>query len=239
MPADGISLLKKESMLTFEEIISVVKSAVSMGIDKLRITGGEPLVRKGIVDLVSMLGDIKGIKDMAMTTNGVLLGSFAADLKKAGLQRVNISLDTLDPIKYRIITRGGDINKVLSGIRAALAAELYPVKLNCVVSKSSAENDAEKIREFAFRMGLQVRFIRQMDLETGDFSIVEGGEGGNCRICNRLRLTADGMVKPCLFSEQEFSVRQLGAEQALLGALNAKPLKGCMNRTGSFYGIGG
>lgn len=239
MPADGIPLLKHEAILAFEEITSVVKTAVGMGIDKLRITGGEPLVRRGIVDLVTMLHDIKGINDMAMTTNGILLESFAAHLKKAGLQRVNISLDTIDPVKYGTITRGGDMNKVLSGIHAALDAGLHPVKLNCVVSQSSSEDDAEKIREFAFRMGLQVRFIRKMDLETGDFSIVEGGEGGNCRICNRLRLTADGMVKPCLFSEQEFSVRQLGAEQALLGALNAKPLKGCMNRTGSFYGIGG
>jgi cyclic pyranopterin phosphate synthase len=232
-------LLKKDAMLTFEEIISVVKTGVGIGIDKLRITGGEPLVRKGIVDLVSMLGEIKGIKDIAMTTNGILLESYAQELKKAGLQRVNISLDTIDPVKYRIITRGGDLNKVLAGIHAAQDAGLHPVKLNCVVSQSSAEDDAIKIREFGLRMGLQVRFIRKMDLETGDFSIVEGGEGGNCRICNRLRLTADGMVKPCLFSEQEFSVRLLGAEQALLGALNAKPLKGCMNRTGSFYGIGG
>jgi cyclic pyranopterin phosphate synthase len=186
-----------------------------------------------------MLRDIKGLNDMAMTTNGILLESYAVNLKKAGLQRVNISLDTIDPVKYNIITRGGNINKVLSGIQAAIDAGLNPVKLNCVVSQSSSEEDAVKIREFAFSMGLQVRFIRKMDLETGDFSIVEGGEGGNCRICNRLRLTADGMVKPCLFSEQEFSVRQLGAEQALLGALNAKPLKGCMNRTGSFYRIGG
>ena len=88
-------------------------------------------------------------------------------------------------------------------------------------------------------MDFQVRFIRQMDLETGEFGIVDGGEGGNCRICNRLRLTANGMVKPCLFSEQEFSVRELGAEQALIAALESKPLKGCVNRVGRFYNIGG
>ncbi len=108
-----------------------------------------------------------------------------------------------------------------------------------MVSGSSDEEDAGQVKEFALLKGLPVRFIRQMDLETGEFGIVEGGEGGNCRICNRLRLTANGMVKPCLFSEQEFSVRELGAEQALIAALESKPLKGCVNRIGQFYNIGG
>ena len=153
--------------------------------------------------------------------------------------RVNVSLDTLDPDKFNRLTRGGLIAHVLEGIRAAQSAGLNPVKINCVVFKSSDEEDARQVKEFALREGLEVRFIRQMDLETGEFGIVEGGEGGNCSICNRLRLTANGMVKPCLFNEQEFSVRLQGSQAALIQAVNSKPQQGCFNRTGSFYNIGG
>jgi len=239
MPEGGIQLLHHNDILTFEEIVSVIKAGVSLGIRKIRLTGGEPLVRKGIVDLVSMISAIEGIHDLGMTTNGMLLEEYAGMLKAAGLSRVNVSLDTLDPLRYRFITRGGDITRVLAGINAARAAGLDPVKINCVVTRSSDETDAASVKVFAKNEGLQVRFISQMDLESGEFGIVEGGEGGNCAICNRLRLTANGMLKPCLFSEQEFSVRELGPEQAFLSALHAKPLKGCFNRTGSFYGIGG
>lgn len=239
MPKEGIQLLKHEDILSFEEIVGVVKAAVNMGIDKIRLTGGEPLVRKGIVDLVAMIASVRGISDLSLTTNGILLKEFAIPLKKAGLQRVNVSLDTLDPVKYRYITRGGDIHWVLEGINAACAAGLNPVKINCVVGKSADEEDAGVVKAFAAEKNIQVRFIRQMDLETGDFSIVEGGEGGNCRICNRLRLMANGMVKPCLFNEMGFSVRLLGAEQALISALNSKPEQGCYNTTGRFFNIGG
>jgi cyclic pyranopterin phosphate synthase len=210
-----------------------------MGIDKIRITGGEPLVRRGIVDLVAMIAAVDHIRDLSMTTNGMLMDKYAVSLKKAGLHRVNISLDTLNPETFSKITRGGNIQKVMDGIRAAKSAQLDPVKINCVLFKDSNEEESLAIRKFAKSEGLQIRFIRQMNLETGEFSIVDGGEGGNCSICNRLRLTANGMVKPCLFSEQEFSVRELGATTALTNALNAKPLKGCFNRTGSFYRIGG
>jgi cyclic pyranopterin phosphate synthase len=186
-----------------------------------------------------MIAGINEVKDLALTTNGILLGELAAELKSAGLMRVNVSLDTLDPDKFKALTRGGNIQQVLKGIQAALEAGLDPVKINCVVSGSSEEEEAWKVKEFGLLNGLQVRFIRQMDLETGEFGIVDGGEGGNCSICNRLRLTAHGMVKPCLFSEQEFSVRELGAGQALISALESKPLKGCVNRVGRFYNIGG
>lgn len=239
MPEEGIQQLRHEDMLTFEEIAGVVRVAVSLGIDKIRLTGGEPLVRKGITSLVAMIAATPGVQDLAMTTNGFFLEENAISLKKAGLQRVNVSLDTLDSDRYKRITRGGDINQVLGGIRAACEAGLNPVKINCVIFRSSQEEDALLVKEFAAREGLQVRFIRQMDLETGEFSEVEGGDGGNCAICNRLRLTANGMVKPCLFSDQEFPVRELGAEQALVSALNSKPLKGCYNKTGKFYNIGG
>ena len=239
MPPDGIPLLKHADILSFEEISAVVTVAVSMGIDKIRLTGGEPLVRKGIAELTRMIATVNGVQDLGMTTNGLLLSQFAVPLKDAGLQRVNISLDTLDPDKFRILTRGGDLKEVLDGIHAAQKADLYPIKINCVVAESSDEVDALAIREFTEREGLQARFIKRMDLETGVFSEVEGGEGGNCSICNRLRLTANGMLKPCLFSDLEFSVRNLGAEKALLGALNAKPLRGCYNTMNKFYNIGG
>ena len=239
MPEEGVQLMRHEDMLSYEEIVHVVKAASLMGIDKIRLTGGEPLIRRSLADLVAMLASVSGIKDISLTTNGLLLRQYAHALKMAGLQRLNVSLDTLNPEKYRLITRGGDLTRVLDGIRAAREAGLDPVKINCVVFQSSDEEDALMVKEYAGREGLQVRFIRQMDLETGEFSVVEGGDGGNCSRCNRLRLTANGMLKPCLFSDQEFSVRQLGAGQALSRALQAKPQKGCFNVTGKFYNIGG
>ena len=239
MPEEGVHWLNPDDILSFEEIVDVVRSATLMGINKIRLTGGEPLVRKDIVRLVGMIAEIKDIKDLALTTNGILLSELAGKLKSAGLMRVNVSLDTLDPVKFNTLTRGGNIQKVFNGIQAAIEAGLDPVKINCVVSGTSEEEDARQVKEFALLKGLQVRFIHQMDLETGRFGIVDGGEGGNCRICNRLRLTANGMVKPCLFSEKEFSVRELGAEKAMIAALESKPLKGCVNRVGHFYNIGG
>jgi cyclic pyranopterin phosphate synthase len=239
MPEDGIRLMNHQDILSFEEITEVVRVAVSLGIDKFRITGGEPLVRKDIVTLVSQMASVNGVKDLSITSNGILLKELAQPLKDAGLRRVNISLDTLNPLKFSEITRGGDIKKVLRGIQAAKNAGLEPIKINCVIFKSSNEADALEVKEYCRMNNLQVRFIRQMNLESGEFSIVEGGEGGNCSRCNRLRLTASGMVKPCLFDEQEFSVRELGAEKALLSALNSKPLNGCFNSKGSFYNIGG
>ena len=239
MPEEGIQLMNHKEILSFEEITDVVRAAVDEGIDKFRITGGEPLVRKDIVTLISLISAVKGVNDLSMTTNGILLEEFALPLKKAGLRRVNISLDTINPLKFAEITRGGELNKVLRGIKAAKEAGLEPVKINCVVFKSSDEEDAKEVKEFCRKNNLQVRFIHQMNLITGEFSVVEGGNGGNCIQCNRLRLTANGMVKPCLFDDQEFSVRDTGAKTALLNALNSKPLIGCSNSKGSFYNIGG
>jgi len=239
MPECGIQLMPHEDILSFDEITELVRVAVKMGITKIRLTGGEPLVRKEIVTLVSMISSVVGIEDLSMTTNGILLEELAGPLKAAGLNRVNISLDTLHPEKFHHITRGGDLTKVLKGIDAAVKAGLTPVKINCVVFNSSDEAEAREVREFCATRGLQPRFIRQMNLQTGEFSIVEGGSGGNCALCNRLRLTANGMVKPCLFDNHSFSVRELGAEQALLAALHNKPEVGCMNHTGEFYNIGG
>lgn len=239
MPAEGINLMQHSEILSFEEIMEVVDAAIQLGVDKIRITGGEPLVRKGIVDLVEMIASRPGVYDLGMTTNGQLLEQFVDPLKQAGLHRINISLDTLNPEKYHHLTRGGDINKVLKGIEAAVLSGLSPVKINCVVSKSTSEPDAQQVAEYGIKNNLQVRFIRQMDLEKGEFYIVDGGTGGDCSTCNRLRLTANGMIKPCLFNDMEYSVRENGAKRALQLALGNKPSCGTINKHGEFYNIGG
>lgn len=239
MPAGGIQLLEKEEVLSLEEIAEVVKVGAELGIKKVRLTGGEPLVRKGISDLVAMINEVEGMEEITMTTNGVLLSQYAEELKKAGLKRVNISLDSVLPEKFSEITRGGNLEDVFAGIQAAKSAGLTPVKINVVKLSNGDNSQADDIRKFAEKEGLKLRFITQMDLRTGEFTQVEGGEGGNCAICNRLRLTANGMIKPCLFSNKEYSVKEHGIREAYLLALNTKPKKGVINSKGSFYNIGG
>lgn len=239
MPECGVDLISHKEVLSFEEILEVVKVSVGLGVDKVRITGGEPLVRKGIVDLVEMIASVKGIKDLAMTTNGTLLDKFAAPLKKAGLHRVNISLDTMDADKYSTITRVGNIEQVLTGINAAKEAGLNPIKVNCVIKSTPMEEDARSVAAFCKEKGLEVRFIKEMDLEEGVFARVIGGDGGHCQSCNRLRLTANGKVKPCLFSELEFDVRELGVEHAILRSIGQKPKSGTENKINKFSNIGG
>ena len=239
MPLEGIRLMQHPDILSFEEIMEVVKEAVGLGVDKIRITGGEPLVRKGVVDLVKMISSVAGVNDLSMTSNGQLLEQFAVPLKDARLQRINISLDTVDSARYSEITRGGDLEKVFKGIRAAREAGLSPIKINCVIRKSPEETDARLVADYCRENGLQIRYIRQMDLENGEFYVVHGGSGGDCARCNRLRLTANGMIKPCLFNDMEYSVRKSGAAEALRLALENKPACGTVNRNGEFYNIGG
>lgn len=239
MPAEGIRLVSHDDILRYDEILEVCRIGAELGINKIRITGGEPLIRKGITDLIEGIAKIPGIEDIGMTTNGILLEEYAQKLRDAGLMRVNISLDTLDPEEFLEITRGGDIKKVFRGIEAAKNAGLIPVKINSVVFDNNDTVKKEALRKFAEREGLMIRFISQMNLETGEFSVVEGGTGGNCAICNRLRLTANGYIKSCLFSDAEFNVRELGAREAMLRAIEYKPEKGtnCFHR--SFYNTGG
>jgi len=239
MPEEGIKLISHADIMSYDEITDFTRVAVARGIDKVRLTGGEPLVRKDLPVLVRMLAGIKGIKDLSMTSNGTLLGRYAEQLAGAGLHRVNISLDTMDPSKYTWMTRGGRLEDTLKGIDAAIENGLTPVKINCVVKESKNEPDARMVASYAAGKGLEIRYIRQMDLEHGEFSIVEGGEGGNCARCNRLRLTSDGKVKPCLFSDLEYDVREIGAETAIREALENKPACGTVNHGGHFYSIGG
>jgi cyclic pyranopterin phosphate synthase len=239
MPEEGIKLLSHSDILTFDEITNFTRVAVNNGVSKVRITGGEPLVRKGITALVRMISDIGGITDLSMTTNGILLKEFAHELKAAGLHRVNISLDTIDPAKFAAITREGNVFDVFEGIKEAGNAGLMPVKINCVIKESKDEPEAQSVTEYCVNNGLEVRYIRQMDLVRGHFSTVVGGTGGDCSICNRLRLTANGMLKPCLFDNIEFDIRKIGFEEAFKMAVELKPACGSVNNTGAFYNIGG
>ncbi|HSW59846.1 MAG TPA: radical SAM protein [bacterium] len=239
MPAEGVEPLSHSDVLSFEEITDFVRTAVKSGIDKVRITGGEPLVRKGIEKLVFQLSQIKEIKDLSMTTNGILLENYAETLKKAGLYRINISIDATDPEEYRKITRNGDVNMVFKGINAALKAGFTKIKINTVIEKSCDEKNCVDVAQYCRKMGFEHRLIRKMDLEKGLFWQVHGGEGGKCSECSRLRLTSNGLVLPCLFSDISFSVRELGAENAILKAVECKPQKGVISKDHHFYNVGG
>ncbi|MBE0648778.1 MAG: radical SAM protein [Bacteroidales bacterium] len=239
MPEGGVPLIGHDKILHYEEIAEVVKEATALGIDKVRITGGEPLVRRGVEELVAMIAQIPGINDFGMTTNGILLEKYAPILKEAGLHRVNVSLDAINPSRYRELTRGGDVEQVFRGIEAAQQAGLTPVKINCVVQQTSEEKDAREVKEYSRSHNLEIRFIHQMSLEHGCFTTVEGGDGGDCSRCSRLRLTAEGKIKPCLFSDIEFDIKELGIREALLQAINLKPEKGSVNTLNAFNNIGG
>jgi cyclic pyranopterin phosphate synthase len=238
MPEEGIQLLDHADILSFEEITDFTRMAITNGITKVRLTGGEPLVRKNIVELVSMLASIDGLEDLSMTTNGILLSKYAGDLKKAGLNRINISLDTVNPEQYCQITRNGELEKVLEGIDAARMAGLEPIKINCVLL-GQPDDESRKLKQFCETRGLNLRFIHQMNLKTGEFSTVEGSEGGNCVKCNRLRLLANGDIKPCLFSDLTYNIRKLGHQEALNLTIGNKPRNGTYNQSGEFYNIGG
>jgi cyclic pyranopterin phosphate synthase len=239
-------------MLSYEEIATVVRAAAQMGISKIRISGGEPLVRSNLPQLVSMLNKIEGIDDLALTTNALLLEIYAAELKQAGLRRINISLDSLKPDIFKQITRVGNLNQVLRGIEAARAAGLHPVKINMVVLRGI--NDGE-VLDFALKSqqdGWNVRFIELMPMSNtglssyyvstaeikqrlaplGELQPCQSEKGNGparyfripgasgtigfispisehfCIRCNRLRLTADGKLRPCLMSDEEINIRE-------------------------------
>jgi cyclic pyranopterin phosphate synthase len=239
MPPEGVPLVSRAEILSYEEITDVARAAAAMGVTTIRLTGGEPLVRRGLVRLVEMLAAVGGIHDLAMTTNGILLARHARQLAAAGLNRVNVSLDATDPDRYAEITRGGDVRQVLCGIEAAREAGLTPIRLNCVVESDAFEPDARDVAALAQAAGLEVRFIRRMGLAAGVFAVVEGGRGGDCPRCNRLRLASDGRIRPCLFSNLSFSVRELGAARALAMAVGGKPWAGSACTDLAMHAIGG
>jgi len=162
MPEEGIDLVPMENVLSYEEIRDVVRVAASMGLRRVRLTGGEPLARKGLVDLVGMISALPGIEEVALSTNGIVLARHAESLAKAGLSRVNVSLDTLRPERYRHITRGGRLEDVLEGIEAARSAGLMPVKLNVVVMRGLNDDEAVDLARSTLEKDWQVRFIELM-----------------------------------------------------------------------------
>lgn len=232
MPSAGRDNAPNNSVLSMDEIVDVVRTAAELGIRRVRLAGGEPLLRPDLNHLMRALAGIDGIDDLAMTTNGMLLGEHAAALATAGLHRVNVGLDAIDPDSYAKITHGGDVQRVIAGILAARRAGLFPVKLNCVVIESSAERDAQDVARFAQAHGLVARFIRRMDLVTGRYYAASEGTAGDSPRCTRLRLSSDGKIRSCLFSPCSYDVRTLGPQQAILRAVEGKPVQGicCASR---------
>ena len=267
MPEDGVCKKKHEEMLTEDETIDAVRAAASLGITKLRITGGEPLIKKNIVSICRRASQVPGIRETCITTNGTLLPSLALPLREAGVSRVNISLDTLDADKFRYISRCGELTQAVDGIHAALEAGFEKVKINTVLIGGFNDDEIPALAELTRRYPLDVRFIELMPMyDSGDFgpeayipytavldklpelSPVEPDGGvaklyklpdakGSiglispisahfCAACNRIRLTADGKIKPCLHSGDEYSLKGLAYEdmvRQLRSAILSKP----------------
>ena len=267
MPEEGINKLCHSDVLRFEEILEITAACASLGIKKVRLTGGEPLIRRGCISLCREIAALPGIEELAMTTNGLLLPDYARELKEAGLQRVNISLDTLSPEKFRHITGGGSLERVLEGIKAAIDADLTPVKLNTVLIGGFNDDEIPALAAMTREYPVDLRFIELMPMGPGaEFDeraflsgqavldalpelTPEAEDGGVARLyrlpgakgriglisplsnhfcgsCNRLRLTSEGALKPCLHSNQEIPLRGLHGEalkNQILSAIAAKP----------------
>ena len=174
MPEEGVADLGHENILTFEEIHRVVVAAAKLGITKYRLTGGEPLVRRGIVGLVEQMKQIPGVEKITMTTNGILLPQMAEKLKEAGLDRVNISLDSLRHDRYREITRGGDLNQAIAGINAASKAGLVPIKLNVVMMKGFNDDEILDFVQLTLQHDYEVRFIELMPVGRAENDFTNG-----------------------------------------------------------------
>jgi cyclic pyranopterin phosphate synthase len=234
MPGAAFVYKGHDSILSYEQIESLAKTAAKMGITKVRLTGGEPLVRKDIEQLVTKLAAIEGIDEVCMTTNGVLLADMAAKLKRSGLGRVNISIDSLDAERYRKITCGGDLRQAIVGVDAAIKAKLTPVKINMVILNDTTEKEIEAMKTFCEQRGLELQKIMQFSLyDRTDLSRrFHTQRPPKCSGCNRLRLTADGFLKPCLFSDGEIKVNFNNIGESILEAVAKKPENGssCRNR---------
>ncbi len=276
MPPEGVPACTHDDILRYEEIETVVRAAAELGISKVRLTGGEPLARLGLVDLVRQIAAIPGIDDLAMTTNGTLLARCAAELAQAGLHRVNVSLDTLRPERFRRITRRGRLEDVLAGMEAARAAGLDPIKINTVVIRGMNDDEVIDLARQTRQAGWHVRFIELMPVGNGGLlderweeRVVTAGEIrtrieaalGNlepakmrvgsgparyyrlpgaegtlgfitpisehfCYRCNRLRLTADGQLRPCLLSDAELDLRTPLRQGATVAEIKALLLEG-------------
>ena len=266
MPQEGVCKKHHADMLTIEEMTEIVRAAHALGINKVRLTGGEPLVRKGIVTLCRNIKAIDSAIELGITTNGSLLSPIAKELKAAGVDRLNISLDSLDPDTFNKITRGGDPQEVLSGIKAAQDAGFENIKINTVLLKGFNDGELYDFIDLTKDNAIHVRFIELMPLgvaknwESDRFmttAMIEGvlqnaellkidgvarvyrlpdhkGTVGLicpmsqsfCPSCNKIRVTADGKLKPCLHSDQEIDLRGLqgnALEEAIKRGILQKP----------------
>jgi len=236
MPAEGVALKRYDEILRYEEIEEIVRAAAELGINKIRLTGGEPLVKKNITFLVERIAAIGGITEVSMTTNGSLLTpSLAQALKRAGMARVNISLDTLDEKRFAAITRGGRIADVFQGIFAAREAGLDPIKINMVIFADTTGEEIEALRDFCGKHGLVLQTIKHFSLydRKDPAGALSADRPPRCKDCNRLRITADGFIKPCLFSSDEVRIDLANIKKSLRQAALLKPESGhsCKNRT--------
>ena len=255
MPLDEYEWINKKEILTFEEITRLATLSVRLGVEKIRLTGGEPLVRQSLDRLVGKLSAIEGLKDLCLTTNGALLAEKVEALKQAGLRRINVSLDSLDREKFRRMTKRGDLDKVLEGIFAAKSHGLHPIKLNAVIERGVNDDDILPLVEFSREHGFGLRFIEYMDVGNannwtseklvskkeiiakidsryplkeigraqgsapsvdhefidgrGDIGVIASVTEPFCSSCTRARITADGKVVTCLFSEVGHDVKSL------------------------------
>ncbi len=243
MPEADVDFLPQSLILDYEQIARIAASAGRLGITKVRLTGGEPLVRRDVERLVRLICNGWKFGEVCMTTNGSLLTrSKAAALKAAGLCRVNISLDTLDPATFASLTRGGELQHVLNGIDAALAAGLTPVKINMVVRPDASDEDIEDMRLFCTVNGLELQTIAKFSLafrsQDLDGPVITDRPPG-CAGCNRLRLTSDGFLKPCLFSDKEIKVDLTDIDGSFRSAVRAKPACGTHCSSRSMSQVGG
>jgi len=239
---DGFIFKNQEDrLLSFDDIIEIVKAGSEIGITKIRLTGGEPLLRKGVEELVSRIKGVAGIKELTMTSNGVLLKRLAKPLKNAGLDRINISLDTLNPLKYEEITRGGNILNVLAAIDEVIAVGFKDTKINTVVMPEFNGNEIEKIRQFCQDKGLYLQRINHYSLS--NINSIDKTYNAErplaCSVCNRIRVTADGKIKPCLFSDIEIPINFKNIKESLITAINIKPANGTKNTSRQNWQIGG
>jgi len=238
MPKEGFPTLDKTKFLTFDQIIEVVKAATTIGIYKFRLTGGEPLVRPYVVDLVKRMSQIEGVKILAMTTNGVLLAPLAQQLKDNGLQSVNISLDTLDSDRYRLITCGGKIETVFAGIDAAIKAG-FVIKINMVMMDTISLKELPFMYEFATQKGITVQTIAQYHLDQMKVDDHLFDRPAACTTCNRIRLLADGRIRTCLHSDDDYIIDFNDIIGTLKKAIIGKPERGTFSSDSNVNLIGG
>jgi GTP 3',8-cyclase len=236
-PHDCVFSDNREDTLTVDQIARVVCVAADLGIRKIRLTGGEPLVRADILRIVESISACSRIEHLAMTTNGVLLPKYAAGLKEAGLDSLNISLDSLDSKRYESITGIRALEKVLGGISAA-KKEGFPIKINTVVSSDTTGQEIESIRAFCRTHGLMPQLIDHYDLNSAKRDDYTLDRPPKCAECNRIRLLADGVLKPCLHSNQEIPLDMNDIRGSLIETVQRKPRAGsvCTNRSMSQIG---